>query len=68
MVEPTTDYKNFLTKLLKTEVKPLVEFNYVVRSPIVVSKTYIDKSERIQKHFTKRLNEMWNILFMTGYK
>jgi hypothetical protein len=52
----------FMIKLYTTYVRPLLEYNTVVWSPQTL--TYIDKCERVQRYFTKRLLGLWNVRYL----
>ena len=58
-----TQFPDFLTSLFKTYVSPLLECNSVIWSP--ASLMYVDKCERAQRYFTKRLSSLWNLLYLT---
>jgi hypothetical protein len=52
----------FMINLFKMYVRPLLEYNTVVWSPQNLN--YIDKCERVQKYFTKRLLGLWNVCYL----
>jgi hypothetical protein len=52
----------FMLKLYTTYVRPLLEYNTVVWSPQTLK--YIDKCERVQRYFTKRLLGLWDVSYL----
>ena len=57
-----TNSIDFMIMLYKTYIRPLLEFNTVIWTPSYVN--YIDKCERVQRYFTKRLQGMWNMSYL----
>ncbi len=53
----------FMMAMFKTYVRPLLEYNCVIWSPTTL--IYIDKCERVQKYFTKRLHGMWDVPYVS---
>ena len=54
---------DFLMSLFKTSLRHLLEYNSVIWSP--TSLICIDKCERVQRYFTKRLRGFWNLPYLT---
>ena len=49
--------------MFKIYVKPLLEYNAIIWSP--TSLKYIDKCERIQQYFTRRLRGFWHVPYLS---
>ena len=58
LITETTD---FMVNMFKTYVRPLLEYNTVIRSSSTIK--YIDKCEQVQWHFTKCIRGLWNITY-----
>ena len=50
-----------MVNMLKTYVRPLLEYKTVIWSPSTIK--YIDKCEQVRRHFTKCIRGMLNIAY-----
>ena len=57
-----TNRMEFLMALYKTYVRPILEYNTVIWAPSCMK--YIDKCERVQRFFTKRLHGLWDVPYL----
>ena len=61
-----TNSIDFIIMLYRTYIRPLLQFNKIIWTLLYIN--YIDKCERIQRYFTKRLQGMQNISYLNRLK